>query len=95
VVKLLVPGYLRCHTAAGRAGTASKNWLPHGCYPGLTGSVFIAPRMFMAAKATWRAIKAGALECRPQTTHSALLTKKSQKPALRLRSVTRRPATTR
>ena len=46
-------------------------------------SVFIAPRMFMAAKANCNAIKAQAWVCQPHTAQAALLKRKIQKSALR------------
>lgn len=46
-------------------------------------SDFFAPRMFIAARQTCRAINAKACALHPHTIHSALLDKNTQKPTLR------------
>ena len=46
-------------------------------------SVFIAPRMFIAARPTCNAMSAMAPSCQPQAIHIALLTRNTQNPMLR------------
>ena len=48
------------------------------------GSALSAPRIFMMAKPTCNAIKANALVCQPHGIQSALLSRKSQNPQVRL-----------
>lgn len=52
-------------------------------HQGVASSVFKAPRMFMTAKHTCSVTSAGACSPQPHAIHSALLSRNSQKPALR------------